>query len=42
VLAGPEFQDKVIVWARGMSRPARLQKNFAYLDPGLTSRMGSV
>jgi len=39
VLAGPEFRDKVIVWARGMSRPARLQKNFAHLDPDLHALM---
>jgi type IV secretion system protein VirD4 len=42
VLAGPEFKDKVIVWATGMSRPARLQKNFAYLDQALTARMGGL
>jgi type IV secretion system protein VirD4 len=42
VLAGEQFKDKVIVWARGMDRPASLQKNFAYLDDTLTSRMGSL
>jgi type IV secretion system protein VirD4 len=42
VLAGEQFKDKVIVWARGMGRPASLQKNFAYLDSTLQSRMGSV
>lgn len=42
VLAGEKFKDKVIVWARGMARPASLQKNFAYLDEALTARMGGL
>jgi type IV secretion system protein VirD4 len=42
VLAGEQFKDKVIVWARGMARPASLQKNFAYLDEALTARMGGL
>ncbi|HXQ25086.1 MAG TPA: type IV secretory system conjugative DNA transfer family protein [Candidatus Acidoferrales bacterium] len=42
VLAGEEYKDMVIVWARGMARPGRVRKNFAYMDPTLTSRMGSV
>ena len=41
-LAGEQFKDKVIVWATGMARPASLQKNFAYLDDTLSSRMGGL
>lgn len=42
VLAGPEFKDMVIVWARGMARPGKVRKNYSYLDPTLESRKGSA
>lgn len=41
VLSGPEFKDLVIVMAAS-AKPARLRKYFAYEDPNLTVRMGSL
>jgi type IV secretion system protein VirD4 len=41
VLAGPEYKDFVICMASGF-RPFRVRKNFAYADPTINSRMGSL
>lgn len=41
VLAGPQFKDFVIVMASG-SKPARVRKNYAYLDPAVMSKMGCL
>jgi type IV secretion system protein VirD4 len=41
VLAGPDFKDFVLVMAAS-AKPARLRKYFAYEDPALTARMGSL
>lgn len=41
VLAGPDFKDFVIVMAAN-ARPAKLKKFFAYEEPALTARMGSL
>jgi type IV secretion system protein VirD4 len=39
-LAGPAFKDQQIVLGVG-TKPARIRKDFAYLDPALTARMSS-
>jgi type IV secretion system protein VirD4 len=41
VLAGPEYKDSVIVMATGF-KPFRLKKSFAYADPAIKARMGSL
>jgi type IV secretion system protein VirD4 len=41
VLAGPDFKDFIIVMSRG-GKPCRLKKNFAWQDPFITARMGSL
>jgi type IV secretion system protein VirD4 len=41
VLAGPEYKDHVLVMATGF-RPFRVKKSFAYQDPTIASRMGSL
>jgi type IV secretion system protein VirD4 len=40
-LAGPEYKDFVIIMASGFT-PFRLRKSFAYQDPTIAARMGSV
>lgn len=40
-LAGPEFRDNVIVMASGC-KPLRLNKHFAWKDPVISQRMGSL
>jgi type IV secretion system protein VirD4 len=40
-LAGPEYRDHVIVMASGF-KPFRLRKSFAYADPTIKARMGSL
>jgi type IV secretion system protein VirD4 len=41
VLAGPDYKDHVLVMATGF-RPFRVKKRFAYQDPTIASRMGSL
>jgi type IV secretion system protein VirD4 len=41
VLAGPEYKDFVLVMATGF-KPFRLRKSFAYQDPVLKERMGTL
>jgi type IV secretion system protein VirD4 len=41
VLAGPEYKDYVIVMATGF-KPFRVKKSFAYADPAIKARMGSL
>jgi type IV secretion system protein VirD4 len=41
VLAGPDYKDFVIVMASGF-KPFRVRKSFAYADPTIKSRMGSL
>jgi hypothetical protein len=41
VLAGPDYKDYVIVMATGF-KPFRVKKSFAYADPAIKSRMGSL
>jgi type IV secretion system protein VirD4 len=41
VLAGPDYKDHVLVMATGF-RPFRVKKSFAYQDPTIASRMGSL
>jgi type IV secretion system protein VirD4 len=40
-LAGPEYKDFVIIMASGFT-PFRLRKSFAYQDPAIAARMGSL
>ena len=41
VLAGPDYKDLVIVMASN-AKAARLKKYFAYADPNVTGKMGSL
>jgi type IV secretion system protein VirD4 len=41
VFAGPEYKDYVIVMASGF-KPFRVRKGYAYADPTLKARMGSL
>ena len=41
VLAGPDYKDYVIVMASGF-KPFRVRKHFAYQDPTMKSRLGSL
>lgn len=41
VLAGPDYKDHVIVMATGF-KPFRIKKSFAYADPQIRGRMGSL
>jgi type IV secretion system protein VirD4 len=41
VLAGPDYKDHVIIMASGF-KPFRVRKSFAYADPTIKSRLGSL
>ena len=41
VLAGPDYKNFAIVMASGF-HPFRLRKSFAYADPVIKARMGSL
>lgn len=41
VLAGPDYKDYAIVMAAG-TKPFRVKKHFAWQDPALSARMGSL